>query len=89
MSAVSGLRVVHVWGGTAGRASALTLQEQARSHVRYLDKHDSRAAAGRARTVILTGLRLRATRSAAYREAARWLASQPVEKLLSDGRPHG
>ena len=81
--------VVHVWGGTAGRASALTLQEQARSHVRYLDKHDSRAAAGRARTVLLTGLRLRATRSAAYREAARWLASQPVEKLLSDGRPHG
>ena len=37
--------VVHVWGGTAGRSSALTLEEQARSHVRYLDKHASRAAA--------------------------------------------
>jgi N-acetylglucosaminyl-diphospho-decaprenol L-rhamnosyltransferase len=74
--------VVHVWGGTAGRASALTLQEQARGHVRYLDKHASRAKARRARTVILAGLRLRAPRSAAYREAARWLAARPVEKLL-------
>ena len=55
--------VVHVWGGTAGRASALTLEEQARSHVRYLDKHASRAAAGRARRVLLAGLRLRARRS--------------------------
>jgi N-acetylglucosaminyl-diphospho-decaprenol L-rhamnosyltransferase len=81
--------VVHVWGGTAGRASALTLQEQARSHVRYLDKHASRSSAGRARSVLLTGLRLRATRSAAYRQAARWLAARPVEKLLAEGRPDG
>ena len=79
--------VVHVWGGTAERASALTLEEQARSHVRYLDKHVSRAAAGRARSVILAGLRLRAPRSAAYREAARWLAARPVEKLLAGTRP--
>jgi GT2 family glycosyltransferase len=78
--------VVHVWGGTAGRASALTLEEQARSHVRYLDKHASRAAAARARALILAGLRLRAARAPAYREAARWLASQPVPKLLSDTR---
>ena len=79
--------VVHVWGGTAERASALTLEEQARSHVRYLDKHVSRAAAGRARRVLLAGLRLRAPRSAAYREAARWLAARPVEKLLAGTRP--
>ena len=78
--------VVHVWGGTAERASALTLEEQARSHVRYLDKHVSRAAAGRARRVLLAGLRLRAPRSAAYREAARWLAARPVEKLLAGTR---
>jgi N-acetylglucosaminyl-diphospho-decaprenol L-rhamnosyltransferase len=79
--------VVHVWGGTAARASALALSEQARSRVRYLDKHVSRAAARRARTVVLTGLRLRAPRSAAYREAARWLAARPVGELLSDTRP--
>jgi hypothetical protein len=78
--------VVHVWGGTAGRSSALVLEEQARSHVRYLDKHASRTAAARARAVILAGLRLRAARAPAYREAARMLASQPVAKLLSDTR---
>jgi N-acetylglucosaminyl-diphospho-decaprenol L-rhamnosyltransferase len=79
--------VVHVWGGTAGRASALTLEEQARGHVRYLDKHVSRAAARRARRVLLAGLRLRAPRSAAYREAARWLASRPVATLVAETRP--
>jgi N-acetylglucosaminyl-diphospho-decaprenol L-rhamnosyltransferase len=78
--------VVHLWGGTAGRASAFALEEQARSHVRYLDKHASRATAARARALILAGLRLRAARAPAYREAARWLASQPVPKLLSDTR---
>jgi GT2 family glycosyltransferase len=79
--------VVHEWGGTAGRASPLALQEQARSHVRYLVKHASRATAERARIVLLTGLRLRAPRSGAHREAARWLAARPVDKLLADERP--
>jgi len=79
--------VVHEWGGTAGRASALTLQEQSRSHVRYLDKHRSRSTAKRARIVLLTGLRLRARRSAAYREAARWLAARSVPQLLAETRP--
>jgi GT2 family glycosyltransferase len=78
--------VVHVWGGSAGRASALTLEEQARSHVRYFAKHASPAAAGRARRVILAGLRLRARRSQAYREAASWLAARPVERLLAERR---
>jgi N-acetylglucosaminyl-diphospho-decaprenol L-rhamnosyltransferase len=79
--------VEHEWGGTAGRTSALTLEEQARSHVRYFDKHASQTTAKRARSVLLTGLRLRGRRSAAYRDAARWLAARPVEKLLAETRP--
>jgi GT2 family glycosyltransferase len=79
--------VEHVWGGTAGRSSALTLQEQARSHVRYLVKHRSRGAAQRGRIVLLAGLALRAPRSRAHREAARWLASRPLDALLTEQRP--
>jgi N-acetylglucosaminyl-diphospho-decaprenol L-rhamnosyltransferase len=78
--------VTHVWGGTAGRASALTLEEQARSHVRYFAKHASPATARRARLVLLAGLRLRARRSPAYREAAGWLAARPVDDLLAETR---
>jgi N-acetylglucosaminyl-diphospho-decaprenol L-rhamnosyltransferase len=78
--------VEHVWGGSAGRASALTLEEQARGHVRYLAKHVSPASAGRARAVVLAGLRLRARRSAAHREAAAWLAERPVAQLLAETR---
>ena len=81
--------VVHEWGGTAGRASALTLCEQARSHVRYLDKHASRTNAERARRQLLLGLRLRARRSPAYREAAAWLAERPVERLLAEDPRRG
>jgi hypothetical protein len=79
--------VVHVWGGSAGRASALTLEEQARGHVRYLCKHASAATARRARLVLLAGLRLRARRSPAYREAAGWLAARSVDALVSETRP--
>jgi GT2 family glycosyltransferase len=79
--------VVHVWGGTAAPSSALVLEEQARSHVRYFAKHASRGTAERARRVLLAGLRLRASRSPAYREAARWLASRPVAHLLAETRP--
>jgi N-acetylglucosaminyl-diphospho-decaprenol L-rhamnosyltransferase len=79
--------VTHVWGGTAGRASALTLEEQARSHVRFFRKHASPATARRARAVLLTGLRLRARRSAAHREAAGWLAARSVDELLAETRP--
>jgi N-acetylglucosaminyl-diphospho-decaprenol L-rhamnosyltransferase len=78
--------VVHVWGGTAGRASALTLEEQARSHVRYFCKHSSVATARRARSVLLTGLRLRARRSPAYREAAGWLSARSVGELVAEQR---
>jgi len=79
--------VEHVWGGTAGRSSALTLQERARSHVRYLAKHGSRGAAQRGRLVLLAGLALRAPRSPAQRTAARWLARRPLEALLAEQRP--
>ena len=37
--------------------------------------------------MLLAGLRLRARRSGAYREAARWLAARPVEQLLAETRP--
>ena len=79
--------VVHVWGATAGRASALTLEEQARSHVRYFCKHASAASARRARRVLVIGLRVRAHRSPAYREAARWLAARRVDELVAEHRP--
>jgi hypothetical protein len=38
---------------------------------------------------MLMGLRLRAGRSSAYREASRWLAARPVERLLAEGAPRG
>jgi hypothetical protein len=79
--------VEHVWGGTGGRRSALTLKEQARSHVRYLAKHGSRGAAQRGRIVLLAGLALRAPRSPAHRETVRWLARRPLEALLAEQRP--
>jgi hypothetical protein len=37
--------------------------------------------------VLLAGLRVRAPRSAAYREAAGWLAARPVEALLTEISP--
>jgi hypothetical protein len=76
-----------VWGGSAGRSSALTLEEQARSHVRYLVKHASRGTAQRGRLVLLAGLALRAPRSPAHRTAARWLCRRPLEALLAEQRP--
>ncbi|MDX6617987.1 MAG: hypothetical protein QOK36_373 [Gaiellales bacterium] len=79
--------VVHVWGASAGRASALTLEEQARSHVRYFCKHASATTARRARCVLLAGLQLRARRSPAYREAAAWLAARSVDELVAGRRP--
>jgi hypothetical protein len=37
--------------------------------------------------VLLTGLRLRARRSPAYREAAGWLGARSVDELVSERRP--
>ena len=42
--------------------------------------------ARRARLVLLAGLRVRARRSPAYREAAGWLAARPVDDLLAETR---
>ena len=66
------------------RAPALTLRG-AGAQPRALPRQArSRAAAAkRARSVLLAGLRLRARRSGAYREAARWLAARSVEQLLA------
>jgi N-acetylglucosaminyl-diphospho-decaprenol L-rhamnosyltransferase len=75
----------HVWGGSTRRDPGPTFREQLRSHVRYLDKHEGRAAAIRGRAVLLAGLRLRGLRSAAFRGHARWLAERDVDALL-DGR---
>jgi GT2 family glycosyltransferase len=76
---------VHVWGGTTRRDPGPSYREQLRSHVRYLDKHEGRAAARRGRQVLLAGLRLRGLRSAAFRDAASWLAARSVEELLAPG----
>ena len=79
--------VEHVWGGTAGRSSALTLQEQARSHVRYLVKHAlARCGAARAPRAA-RGPRPARPALAGAPEAARWLARRPLEALLAEQRP--
>ena len=83
--------VVHVWGGTAGRASALTLQEQARSHVRYLVKHASRGrGAARAASCCwrACALRARALAAPTARRRAGW-PRRPVEALLAERGPAG
>jgi GT2 family glycosyltransferase len=75
--------VVHLWGGSTSGDPGPSFREQLRSHVRYIDKHEGRAAARRVRLVLLAGLRLRALRSPGFRDAARWLSGQSVEQLLA------
>ena len=72
----------HVWGGTAKRDPGPALRENVRSQLRYLDKHEGRAAAKAARGVMLAGLLARAPRSATYRATAAWLARSSVRRLL-------
>ena len=74
----------HVWGGTAKRDPGPALRENVRSQLRYLDRHDGRAAAEAARGVMLAGLALRAPRSRSHRAAASWLARRRVAGLLRD-----
>jgi N-acetylglucosaminyl-diphospho-decaprenol L-rhamnosyltransferase len=75
---------VHVWGGTTRQEPGRTYREQLRSHVRYLDLHEGRRSARVGRDVLLAGLALRGVRSAAFRDAARWLAQRPVPELLAE-----
>jgi GT2 family glycosyltransferase len=76
----------HLWGGTTRREPGASYREQLRSHVRYLDLHEGRAAARQGRSVLLAGLALRGLRSAAFRDAFRWLRARPVERLLAGDR---
>ena len=75
-----GAEVVHVGGASWRRESATLFREQVRGHLRFLTKHRGRRAAGRARRVLLAGLRLRSLlfrgeRGAVYRDTADWLRS--------------
>jgi len=75
-----GAEVVHVGGASWRRESATLFREQVRGHLRFLTKHRGRRAAGRARRVLLAGLRLRSLlfrgeRAAVYRDTADWLLS--------------
>ena len=79
-----GAGATHVQGAShAGRH----FTEQVKGHLRFLAKHRGAAYAERARLLLLASLRLRGLafrgdRGRSYREAAAWLASGPVEKLL-------
>jgi N-acetylglucosaminyl-diphospho-decaprenol L-rhamnosyltransferase len=75
-----GAEVVHVGGASWRRESATLFREQVRGHLRFLTKHRGLRAAGRARRVLLAGLRLRSLffrgeRAAVYRDTADWLRS--------------
>jgi len=71
---------VHVGGASWRPQSATLFREQVKGHLRFLTKHRGRRAAGRARRVLLAGLRLRGLvfrgeRGAIYRDTADWLQS--------------
>jgi hypothetical protein len=83
-----GAEVVHVGGATHG---GRLYRENLRGHLRFLATHSGPAAARRARLLLLVALRLRGLlfrgeRGRQYREAARWLASGSVERLLESPR---
>jgi GT2 family glycosyltransferase len=76
--------VVHVGGATHG---GTLFRENVRGHLRFLAKHRGTAYAERARLLLrvalaLRGLLFRGRRGAQYRDAARWLASGDVPRLL-------
>jgi GT2 family glycosyltransferase len=75
---------VHVGGASHG---GRLFVEQVRGHLRFLAKHRGVREAERARTLMLVALRLRGlvfrgARGRSYREAAAWLASGRVARLL-------
>jgi N-acetylglucosaminyl-diphospho-decaprenol L-rhamnosyltransferase len=79
---------VHVGGAAhAGRM----YRENLRGQLRFLAKHHGLEEAERARRLLLAGVRARAaffpaSRRAAYRDAAGWLASSSAAALLRNGR---
>jgi N-acetylglucosaminyl-diphospho-decaprenol L-rhamnosyltransferase len=75
-----GAEAVHVGGASWRPESTTMFREQVRGHLRFLAKHHGRRTAGRARRVVLAGLRLRGLlfrgeRGAVYRDTANWLRS--------------
>jgi N-acetylglucosaminyl-diphospho-decaprenol L-rhamnosyltransferase len=83
---------VHVGAGSTRRQRTEMYREQLRSHIRFLDKHHGRAAAERARRLLLQAMRLRAVvfrgeRRRLSTDAARWLDANDVETLISGGPP--
>ena len=78
----------HVGGASHG---GRLFRENVRGNLRFFAKHRGAPAAARARLLLLWSLRLRAAafpgaRGAMYREAARWLASGDVQRLLDEPR---
>jgi N-acetylglucosaminyl-diphospho-decaprenol L-rhamnosyltransferase len=74
----------HVGGASHGGRMYV---ENLRGQLRFLAKHRGAAEAERARRLLLVGVRLRAVlfpprRAQAYREAARWLASEDARSPL-------
>jgi N-acetylglucosaminyl-diphospho-decaprenol L-rhamnosyltransferase len=75
-----GAEAVHIGGASWRPQSATLFREQVNGHLRFLAKHRGRKTAGRARNVLLAGLRLRSLlfrgeRGAVYRSTANWLRS--------------
>jgi N-acetylglucosaminyl-diphospho-decaprenol L-rhamnosyltransferase len=79
-----GAEATHVYA--ASHRGKLFIEIQ-KGHLRFLAKHRSLAYAERARRLLLVALELRALafrgeRGRMYREAAKWLASGPTQRLL-------
>jgi N-acetylglucosaminyl-diphospho-decaprenol L-rhamnosyltransferase len=79
-----GAECVHVRGASHG---GRLYHENLRGHLRFLAKHRGEGAAERARLLLRLALRVRGLvfrgeRAAAYRDAAGWLGSGSVAKLL-------
>jgi N-acetylglucosaminyl-diphospho-decaprenol L-rhamnosyltransferase len=82
-----GAEAVHVGGATTTRNWGPMFREQVRGHLRFLADHRGEREAERARRLMLFALALRGRffrgeRGAAYRSAARWLASGRTPTLL-------
>ncbi len=78
-----GAEAVHVLGASHG---GRLFREQVRGHLRFFAKHHGLRAAERARkllrlSLVLRGLLFRGERGRSYRDAARWLGSEPVGRL--------
>jgi N-acetylglucosaminyl-diphospho-decaprenol L-rhamnosyltransferase len=82
---VPGPGATHVYGASHKGGLYVELQ---RGHLRFFAKHRGGAYAERVRKLLRAGLRLRGVlyrgeRGRVYRDAAAWLGSAPVDRLLS------